>query len=451
MKLRVTCVLVACLALTSATAGAQMSEGERKAAARAAYTEGVTFQDKGNPAEALARFEAAQKLFDAPTHLLHIAECQVLTGKLVEASETYETLIRKPLGKDAPDAFVQAQEQGKAELAQLRPRIPMMRVVVKPEPQTLQNLTISMNDRQMPTELVGIARPVNPGPYRVSATANGWATPAPVEVEVKEREPKTIELVLQQGAAPVPAPVPAPVVVVPPGTGARPAPPEQPKPEAPKDGPSQSGLLFGVRPGVFVPVGDVSEKRKFDSFAQAGPGVGIDLIGRVARMFLVGGTLELASLGPPDAKTIPAGTRVDVSTSSIYLGVLAGIMPNVDKVTFVADAGAGFRTVSQTRTVALVKDDETLSGFDLSINAGVSIPAGPIRLVPKAGVAFGQFSSRTCNPLGGSANTNCVTSPLDSASHTMLSVALGVYYHLDFSKKSGSASNSPFFTTASAR
>ena len=37
--------------------------------------------------EALRRFEAAQSLFDAPTHLLHIAECQALTGKLVEAQE----------------------------------------------------------------------------------------------------------------------------------------------------------------------------------------------------------------------------------------------------------------------------------------------------------------------------------------------------------------------------
>src|SRR4051812_13661140 len=170
MRLRVTCALFAYLAFTAALANAQMSEGEKKAAARAAYIEGVALQDKGNPAEALARFEAAQKLFDAPTHLLHIAECQVLTGRLVDASETYETLTRRSLGRDAPDAFVQAQEQGKAELAQLRQRIPMMRVTVQPDARSLTNLQISVNNKQMPTELVGITRPVNPGPYRITAS-----------------------------------------------------------------------------------------------------------------------------------------------------------------------------------------------------------------------------------------------------------------------------------------
>src|SRR4051794_25209468 len=116
MQLRVTFALLACLTTFTSLTQAQMSDGERKAAARAAYTEGVELQEKGKPTEALARFEAAEKLFDAPTHVLRIAECQALTGKLVEASETYETLIRKTLPPNSPDAFVQAQEQGKAEL-----------------------------------------------------------------------------------------------------------------------------------------------------------------------------------------------------------------------------------------------------------------------------------------------------------------------------------------------
>ena len=38
-----------------------------------------------------------------------------------------------------------------------------MRVLVKPEPQKLTNLQITLNDRQVPVELVGIARPINPG------------------------------------------------------------------------------------------------------------------------------------------------------------------------------------------------------------------------------------------------------------------------------------------------
>lgn len=452
MKLRVTIALFAFISFTASLAGAQMSEGEKKAAARAAYMEGVTLQDKGNPAEALARFEAAQKLFDAPTHLLHIAECQALTGKLVEASETYETLSRKPLGKDSPEVFVQAQEQGKAELQQLRQRIPTMRITVKPEPQSLQNLQISVNEKQMPVELVGIARPVNPGSYRLTATATGWGTAAPVETEVKEKEQKSVELVLQQGATGG-----AVVVTAPPTDTGVPPPYEQPKPK-PKESPSSSGLLLGVRPGFFVPVGDVEKNVKFSDYASGGPGIGLDVIGRVARLFLVGGTLELASLGAPDARAFPSGVRAEVTTRSVYAGVLAGIMPNVDRVTFVADAGFGLRFLSQTRTLTAAgvtnKTDDMYSGLELAINAGLSIPAGPIRIVPKAGLAFGQFSDRSCAlGAGGAALGACAgaNTTLNSASHTMLQLTVGLYYHVDFAKKSGSASGSRFFTTASSR
>src|SRR5690606_21913284 len=118
---------------------------ERKATARAAYQEGIQLQDAGKHAEALARFEAAQALFDAPTHQLHIAETQALTGKLVEASETYETLIRRQLPPGSPEAFVQAQQQAQAELGPLRQRIPTMRLSVTPPPAELRDLEVMVN------------------------------------------------------------------------------------------------------------------------------------------------------------------------------------------------------------------------------------------------------------------------------------------------------------------
>jgi hypothetical protein len=448
MKLRVTLALFALFALSSSLANAQMSEGEKKAAARAAYTEGVALQDKGNPAEALLRFEAAQKLFDAPTHLLHIAECQTLTGKLVEASETYETLIRKPYGKDAPEVFVQAQEQGRAELAQLRPRIPTVRVLVKPEPQTLQGLQININDKQMPAELVGIARPVNPGAYRFTAYASGWGTPGPVDVEIPEKESKTVELTLRQGAAPAVAVVAAPAGSTA-STSTAPAPYEQPTKPA-VTSPSPAGLLLGIRPAIFFPTGEVSKGVKVSDYTSTGWGAGIDVIGRVARLFLVGGTLELADLGEPDPKTIPFGQRAEVSTTSVYAGVFAGIMPNVDRFTFVADAGFGMRFLSHTRTTAAAgKIGQSFSGLELAINAGFSIPVGPFRIVPKAGLAFGEFSNRNCTASATSTTslTGCA-SDISSAPHMMLNLAVGLYYHFDFSKKAKAASTAPITTTA---
>jgi hypothetical protein len=121
----------------------EMSESERKATARAAYMEGVKLQESGRCPEAIARFEAAQKFYQAPTHLLHLAQCQAATGKLVEASETYESLVRTPLTNESPEAFRHAQETGKKELAALRPRVPTLRVQVVPAPSTLSGLVVN--------------------------------------------------------------------------------------------------------------------------------------------------------------------------------------------------------------------------------------------------------------------------------------------------------------------
>ena len=172
-----------------------MSESERKATARAAYLEGVKLQDAGNCAEALPRFEAAQKLFDAPTHLLHIGQCQAANGKLVEASETYQALALKALPNDAPDAFKQAQEDAKKELGHIKPRIPTLRIQIAPAPSSLSSLVVKLNGNAIPNEILGIARPVNPGKYKVTVWAAGYKE-ASETVDVGEGAPKAIDLKL---------------------------------------------------------------------------------------------------------------------------------------------------------------------------------------------------------------------------------------------------------------
>lgn len=172
-----------------------MSESERKATARAAYMEGIKLQDAGQCPEAIPRFETAQKFFAAPTHLLHLGQCQAATGKLVEASETYETLARVALAKDAPDAFRQAQEDGKAELSKIRPRIPTLKIQLTPDAKTLSSLVVKLNGNAIPNEVVGLARPVNPGLYTVTVWAAGYKE-ASAKVEVGEGTAKAADIKL---------------------------------------------------------------------------------------------------------------------------------------------------------------------------------------------------------------------------------------------------------------
>lgn len=172
-----------------------LSESERKATARAAYIEGAAMQEKNDCAGALPKFEAAQKMFNAPTHLLHIAQCQAATGKLVEAQETYETLTRTAIPADAPPAFKQAQEDARKELPALKPRIPTLKIQVSPG--NAKGLVVTVNGSPMPSELVGISRPVNPGKYKVSAEASGMKA-APQEVDLADGANKTIDLTLKK-------------------------------------------------------------------------------------------------------------------------------------------------------------------------------------------------------------------------------------------------------------
>ena len=161
-----------------------------------AYQEGVEMQAQKNWPVALARFQFAQRLVDAPTHLLHIAQCMVAVGKLVEAQESYETLAHGGLAAGAPEPFREALETGKRELADLQPRIPTLRIEVRPAPATLRNLSLSLNGRPLPPEVIGIARPINPGTYQITASAWGVAPAKPVQVTLGERDTRTVEVIL---------------------------------------------------------------------------------------------------------------------------------------------------------------------------------------------------------------------------------------------------------------
>jgi hypothetical protein len=174
-----------------------MSESERKAIARAAYEEGVGLQEGGKCPDALAKFEVAQRFFPAPTHTLHLAQCQATTGKLVEAAENYESLSRTQVTKDMPDAFKHAISAAKKEGPAVRKRVPSLRISLTPAPSTLKGLSVMLNGATFPVEVIGIARPIDPGHYKVVVTAAGYQE-AGYEVDVAESASKSVDVKLSK-------------------------------------------------------------------------------------------------------------------------------------------------------------------------------------------------------------------------------------------------------------
>ena len=90
---------------------AELSEGERKNLARTLFNEGVKLQESGKAADiptALAKFEAAEKYYPAPTIILHLAECQALTGRLPFLGPDLVAQILFQRTLNPPQAGVQA-------------------------------------------------------------------------------------------------------------------------------------------------------------------------------------------------------------------------------------------------------------------------------------------------------------------------------------------------------
>lgn len=430
-----------------------LNTASSKASARSAYAEGVKLMEDKKYAEALQRFEAAQKLFDAPTHLLRIAQCQAATGKLVEAAETYEVLIRKNLGPTPPKAFVEAQQKADADLKELRARIPTLRITVKPEPQTLRGLEVSVNGAAMPNELLSIARPIDPGTYRLTATASGYRLPAPVDLVIAERESKAQELALVPGKAPAAMVAPMPPAYEPsaqqPQAGAESGAEAQPAGRPGEAAPSTSnraspwGLLLGGSLGAAVPggalVGGAAPGSKFEDVATTGVSVGLDARLR-AKMFMVGLMFDYAKLGPPGLEKV--GAKGDISVeeaSATFIGATIGLVTSIDRLSFFGELGLGHRALSLDYTSPRSSGKQMVSGLEGGVGAGLSIPVGPIRLVPKATLFGGSFSNASCKSATLDVTLDCSSGAIpETATHSFFFVGLNAFYHIDLGSKSGS-------------
>ncbi len=167
---------------------------EEREGARTAANEGREAFEAGDYEQAIARFERANELIRAPTHTLYLARSHEKLGLLVLARELYREIEREQLAPDAPPPFLQAQQDARDELAALEKRIP--RITVEVHGPGEEGAKVTMNDDVVPLELVGIARPVDPGTYRFRATSRD-GNARPVSVTLKEGENKTVTLELR--------------------------------------------------------------------------------------------------------------------------------------------------------------------------------------------------------------------------------------------------------------
>lgn len=240
---------------------------EQKAGARAAATQGNEAFGQKRWAEALDLFTRAEKLMHAPTHVLMIGRSHLALGHLVRAYEAFAALTHETLAPNAAAAFKAAQAAAATELKALEPRIPTL--TVKVGDPNAKNVAITMDGQPWPVELVGIARPVDPGTHVLKARADKLVSD---EKSIKIDEGAKASLVLEMKPAPDD------------GKSAAATPPAAtPPPAAPPPPPPSKGMRIGGFVGVglgvaglglgaaFTALGFAKRGEANDAYAKCGP------------------------------------------------------------------------------------------------------------------------------------------------------------------------------------
>jgi len=240
-----------CLAtlFTAGLARAQTPSPEDMAAARSLGTAGVQLAESGDCAAAIAKLEAAEKLFHAPTTLERLGECEIKVGHLVAGTEHLNRVVREPLAPNAPPAFVAARQRAQAMLGPALPRIGKLRIHVDGPP--ADKVTVTVDGEAVSSVLFDSDRPTDPGPHEVKAVATGYLV-ATSSMTLQEGSTAAVSLKLDpdpNAAAPPAAPT---------GPSA-PAGPASPPAPTPAPGGSARGLAIGslVVGGVGVVVGSI--------------------------------------------------------------------------------------------------------------------------------------------------------------------------------------------------
>jgi hypothetical protein len=137
-------------------------------------------------------FRRADELVHAPTLVVDHARSLVGLGKLVEAHEGFELVLREGVATNAPWQWKQAIVVAAAELAAVEPRLAWLTITVK-GPSTA---SVQIDGKPVPDAARGVRRATNPGARAVSVRAERFL-PADRVITLKEGQSETVEFLLE--------------------------------------------------------------------------------------------------------------------------------------------------------------------------------------------------------------------------------------------------------------
>jgi hypothetical protein len=188
---RVTVVAVLAGALALAPR-AHADTGADVLLARQLANEGIALSQRGDCEGAIVKLQRAETIHHAPTILVHLGECQMRLGKLVDALSSLDRVARENLGPTPPRAFVTAQERATALVAELTPKLGTLHIeVTGPRARA----TFRLDGGELKEAALGLARPIDPGTHVVEAImADGQRIRQEVRIKEGMTELVTLEL-----------------------------------------------------------------------------------------------------------------------------------------------------------------------------------------------------------------------------------------------------------------
>jgi len=151
----------------------------QKAAAESLFDDGLKAMKSGHFAEACPKLEESERIDPAIGTLLYLGECYEKTGRTASAWATFR------------EAASAAQAQGETERTRvagaradrLQPSLSKLTLKVVPETAQLPTLRVTRDNVVVAKTLFGVAIPVDPGKYRIVASADGYQSHE-IEIEV---------------------------------------------------------------------------------------------------------------------------------------------------------------------------------------------------------------------------------------------------------------------------
>lgn len=193
-------VSISMLAFTTAAAA---DYGEVRAAARATGYEGVGAFERGDFVDAADKLGRAFDVVKVPTLGLWYARALEKCGKLVQAAEVYEETVQLNVVSGRIKEQKEAQAEAVEELSELQPRVPTLTLITKG---STEDVTLTIDDVQLPVEVIGLARPTNPGRHSLKARREGRELEWEITLAVGEHRSSKIDLSFLHAPDDAPAP-----------------------------------------------------------------------------------------------------------------------------------------------------------------------------------------------------------------------------------------------------